>query len=243
MKHIITTAIIKGGTGKSTTAAALAQAARANKKKVLAIDLDPQGNLTMFLGGNERHAGSYDLLHGRRAADVIQTTPQEIDLISASPNLATEKTAAGSVKRLQNAIEPIKEKYDYIFIDTPPSMGELTYNALQASTALLIPLDADTASLKGLAYIADVARKLKADFSFIGVLITRYRGRANINQLLRERIEAAAEAIGAAYFGEIRDGVAIREAQATKNDLFEYAAKSNPAQDYIKVFNKIKGRK
>lgn len=248
--HIITAAVIKGGTGKTSTAAAFAQAAHSNKKRVLAVDLDPQGNLTAFLAGDEAHAGSYELLHGADVADVIQQTRQGIDLIAGRADLATEKTAAGSARRLDKAIEPLKEKYDFIIIDTPPFIGELTYNAIQTSTGLLIPLDADTASIKGLYYIADVAKAMQErgakDLSFIGVLLTRYRGRANINQFIRAKITIAAEKIGAAYLGEIRDGIAIREAQAMSKDLFSYAPKSNPAQDYMKLYKayikKNKGR-
>lgn len=243
MKYIITTAVIKGGTGKTTTAAALAQAAHNNKKKVLAIDLDPQGNLTAFLAGDEERPGSYELIHGGRAADVIQKTPQGIDLIPASPDLATEKTSGGSAKRLQAAIAPIIDDYDFIFIDTAPTMGELTYNAILASNALLIPLDTDTASIKGLYQVADVAAKMKASLPLIGVLLTRYRGRANINQFLREKTAEAAKNIGAEYLGEIRDGIAIREAQAMRKDLYQYAPKSNPAQDYKKIYEQIKRRK
>ena len=238
--HVITAAVIKGGTGKTTTAAAFAQAARADKKKVLGIDLDPQGNLTAFLKGDEARAGSYALLHGADVSTVIQTTAQGLDIIPANADLATERTTAGSAKRLYDAIAPIKERYDFIIIDTPPSMGELTFNAIQASTALLIPLDADTASIKGLYQIADIAARMKerraTDLSFIGVLLTRYRARANINQFLREKIEEAAGKISAEYMGEIRDGIAIREAQAMSEDLFEYAPKSNPAQDYMKLY-------
>ena len=241
---IVSTAIIKGGTGKTTTAAALTQAAKQRGFRVLAIDLDAQGNLSDYLDGDTDKAGSYEALHG--AADIaglIQTTPQGIDLLSACADLSGERTAAGSAKRLQQAIEPIKGNYDFIFIDTPPSMGELTFNALQASTALLIPMDADTASIKGLYQVADIAGQMQErsakDLSFIGVLITRYRGRANVNQYLRDAVEEAAGKIEAAYLGEIRDGIAIREAQAMRKDLYQYAGKSNPALDYMDLFDKL----
>ena len=247
MSKIITAAIIKGGTGKTTTAAALAQAARFRKKKVLAVDLDPQGNLSDFLDGDPDHPGSYDLLHGADVAEVIQETAQGIDVITASPDLSTEKTSGGSAKRLEKALLPVKEKYDYIFIDTPPSMGELTFNALQTSDGLLIPLDADAPSIKGLYQVAEIAERMKIrneiPLSILGVIVTRYRARANINQYLKNQIEKAAEAVKAPYLGEIRDGIAIREAQAMRKNLFDYAPKSNPAKDYMKIFEKIKRRK
>ena len=88
--QIITAAVIKGGTGKTTTAAALAQAAVQAGKKVLAVDLDPQANLSFFIGADQNAPGSYQLLHGTDAAQLIQTTDQGIDAIAASPDLATE---------------------------------------------------------------------------------------------------------------------------------------------------------
>ena len=243
MPKIIATSIIKGGTGKTTTAAALAQAAAQKKKHVLAIDLDPQGNLSDFLDGSTETPGSYDLLHGTAARDVIQKTAQGIDVITASPDLSTERTSGGSAKRLEKAIEPIKGSYDFIIIDTPPSMGELTFNALQAAGGLLIPLDADAPSVKGLYQIADIAGKIRQPgagrFSPFAVIVTRYRARANINRYLQGEIEKAAAAIGAAYYGEIRDGIAIREAQAMRKNLFDYAPSSNPAIDYMELFKKI----
>ena len=108
---IFTTAAIKGGTGKSTTAAALAQAAAFSRKKVLAIDLDPAGNLSMMLGADLNKPGSYDLLHGEDPADLIQTTEQGVDVIPGSPNLATEVSKTGSAFRLQDALSVHFRRY------------------------------------------------------------------------------------------------------------------------------------
>ena len=240
--QVITVAIIKGGTGKTITAAALAQAAAATGKRVLCIDMDPQCNLTAAIGADRSHAGSYELLHGEPAANVIQTTQQGIDMIAASENLAAEKTRPGSAKRLQAALGPIKEDYDLVIIDTPPTMGELTYNALQASTGLLIPLEADINSVRGLYNVADIAQqigKTNADLSIIGVLVTRYDGRPRINKMLTDTIKEKAAAANVPYLGEVRAGIAIREAQALRQSLFEYAPNSKPAQDYKRIYEKI----
>lgn len=240
--QIITTAVIKGGTGKTTTAAALAQAAQVSGLKVLAIDLDPQANLSFILSADQNKDGSYQLLHGGDPLQLIQHTAQSIDVISASPDLATEKTKAASAKRLQEAIEPIKKKYDYIIIDTPPTMGELTFNALQACTGLLIPLETDYFSLQGLYQITDIAHQMQAHNSnlrIIGTVITKYDKRPNINRYLKDVLTDKGKETGAPLLCTIRKGIAITEAQAMQTNLFVYAPKSKPALDYMTLFDTI----
>lgn len=242
--QILTTAVIKGGTGKTTTAAAIAQAAAADRKKVLAIDLDPQANFTYAIGANQNAPGSYDLLHG--ADPHIQKTAQGISVIAASPDLATEKTTGGSAKRLQRAIGPLKSAFDFIVIDTPPTIGELTYNALQAATGLIIPLEADSNSIQGLYTIVDIAERMQQsnpDLSIIGVVLTRFDPRPKINRYLRDVIADKGKEVGAPLLATIRSGVAIREAQAMQQSLFEYAPKSKPAQDYEDLYKKLKRKR
>ena len=243
--QIITMAVIKGGTGKTTTAAALAQAAASNKKRVLAIDLDPQANFTYFIGADQNKNGCYQLLHGAAPGEIIQHTEQGIDAIAASPDLATEKTTPGSAKRLQQALEPIKKSYDLILIDTPPQMGELTFNALQASTGLLIPLETDNSSLQGLYQITDIAHQIQKSnttLSVLGTVLTRYDNRPKLNRYLQDVIAEKGKEIGAPFLMGIRPGIAIREAQAMQQSLFDYAPKSNPALDYMALFKKISGK-
>lgn len=240
--QIITTAIIKGGTGKTTTAAALAQAATAAGRKVLAIDLDPQANYSFAIGADQNQPGSYQLLTGSDPAQLIQQTEQGIDAIPASPDLATIRTTPGSAKRLQEAIKPLKKDYDLIFIDTPPQMGELTYNALQASTGLLIPLETDNSSLQGLYQITDIAHQMQRsnpDLSILGGILTRYDSRPKLNRYLREVITETGQEIGAPILIAIRAGVAIREAQALQRSIFEYAPNSKPAADYKELYRII----
>ena len=244
--QIITTAVIKGGTGKTTTAAALAQAAVSAKKRVLAVDLDPQANLSFFIGADQNRAGSYQLLHGADPGEIIQGTEQGIDAIAASPDLSQEETTTASARRLQDALEPIKKNYDFIFIDTPPQMGELTFNALQASTGLIIPLETDNSSLQGLYQITDIAHQMQKSnkgLSIIGTILTRYDARPNLNRYLQEVIADKGKEIGAPFLMGIRPGIAIREAQALQQSLYDYAPKSKPAQDYKELFKKIQNRR
>lgn len=239
---ILTAAVIKGGTGKTTTTAAIAQAAVAAGKKVLAIDLDPQANLTFILAADPTSPGSYELLHGADPAQLIQRSPQGMDVISASPDLATERTTPASAKRLQTALEPLHSDYDLIVIDTPPTIGELTFNALQAATGLIIPLESDNSSLQGLYQIADIAHQMQRSnpaLTITGVVLTRYDARPKLNRYLQEAIAERGQEVGAPFLIGIRPGIAIREAQAMQQSLFDYAPRSNPAQDYKKLYEMI----
>ena len=240
--QIITVAVIKGGTGKTTTAAALAQAAKAADKRVLAIDLDPQANLTFTLAADQNEQGSYQLLHETAPQQLIQHTEQGIDVIAASPDLATERTQPASAKRLQEAIEPLKRKYDYSIIDTPPTMGELPFNAPLAATGLIIPLEVDNYSLQGLYQITDIAHQMQRHnpkLKILGTVLTRYDNRPKINRYLKDVIADKGKEAGAPFLAAIRKGVAVTEAQAMQLSLFDYAPKSKPAQDYKALFNTI----
>lgn len=244
--QIITVAVIKGGTGKTTTAAALAQAAAADKKKVLAIDLDPQANLSLYLGADQNRPGGYELLHGTDPAELIQTTEQGIDVITGSPDLATETTRAGSGTRLRDALEPLKRKYALIIIDTPPQLGELTYNALLASTRLIIPLQAEPGSLQGLYQIADVAHQIQGNnprLKISGTILTSYDNRPKINRTMKEAIENAGRETGAPLLAAIRAGIPIKEAQALQRSLYEYAPRCKPAGDYLQLYKLITSKK
>lgn len=242
--QIVTIANQKGGTAKSTTAAALAQAAAATGRKCLAIDLDPQGNLSFFLQADTGKAGSYELLTGTPARDCIQHTPGGLDVIAASWNLSTVTSSKGSARRLQQALKPLQliGVYDLVIVDTPPTAGELQYNALQASTDLIIPLQADIVGLQGLYQIADTAQQIQQSnpaLRIAGFVITRQQGRSTLARQLQERITAEAAARNIPFMGCIREAVAIREAQTLQRSLYEYAPNSKPAQDYLQLLDKL----
>lgn len=245
MTQIIAVAVQKGGTGKTTTAAALAQAAVYRKKKVLAIDLDPQGNLSAALGADPGHPGnSYSLLTGADPGQQIQTTGQGLDVIRAAQELVTITSSKGSARRLQRALLPIKENYDVIVLDVPTA-GELQYNALQAATDLIIPAQADTYSIQSLYQTVDIARQIQTsnpDLFLTGCIITMYDNRATVSKQLIDAIQERAEGLNVPYLGRIRKGAAVIEAAGLQRSLYTHASHSNPARDYLKVFDKI-GRK
>ena len=241
--NVITIAEIKGGTGKTTTAAALAQAAALENKKVLLIDLDAQANLTTLSGADPTKPGAWNLLEGFPADELIQQTYfDNIEIIAGAPNLAAEIPQKGSLYRLEAAIMPLLDSYNLILIDTPPAFGEVTYNALQASNGLLIALDVNISALQGFYYISDLAKAAKRNnpkLKVLGAILTRYNPRPVINRQMRDIIEEKAKAIKCPLIGEIREGVAIREAQAYGKNLFTFAPKSKPAIDYKALYNKL----
>lgn len=241
---IYTISTDKGGTAKTTTAAVLAQAAHHAGKRVLAIDLDPQGNLTYCLAADARQPGSYELLHGAPSSSVIQTTPQGVDVIPASRNLLTEASAAGSARRLSQALEPLKRKYSACFIDTPATAGELQYNALQAADRLIIVLEADGYCVQALYQIHDTAEQIRQSnprLKYAGVMITKWEtNAANIEKYLRDQIKQTAEALHIPYLGEVRRQRApLKEATAFQQSLYDYAPKCNPAADYMAIYERI----
>ena len=239
---IIAVAVQKGGTGKTATAATLAQAATHKGLKVLAIDLDPQGNLSYTLGARvtQDTGSSYKLLTGAPADQQIQATAQGIDLIPAEWALSTITSGRGTARRLQEALEPIRARYDLIFIDTPPTAGILQYMAMQAADSLIIPLQADAYNLQSLYQITDTARQIQQsnpELQFAGLLLTQYDGRSLLARQMQTTIINKAQEMGVPYLGTIRAGIAVKEAAAMQQSLYKYAPRSKPAADYMDVFH------
>lgn len=234
----------KGGTGKSTTAAALAQAAAHRGRRVLAIDLDPQGNLSYFLQADTARAGAFEVLDGLPAVEATQATAGGLDVIPASWNLQTISSSRGSARRLKAALEPLAGRYDVVILDTPPTAGELQYNALMAATDLVIPLQADIVGLQGLYQMMDTAQQIKQGnpaLALTGYILTRSGGRSTLARQMAETIEAQARGMGLPFLMAIREAVAIREAQTLQQSLYEYAPRSKPAADYLRLFDMLTG--
>lgn len=248
MKEIITVINQKGGVGKSTTAQNIgAGIKQLHKKRVLFIDLDAQGNLSYSLGANPNSLSAIDVLLGNcEIKEAIQETPQG-DLIRSNTDLSNIETYlknTGKEYKLKEALETVLSDYDYIIIDTPPSLGLLSVNALTASTGVIIPSQADIFSLQGIGQLAKTIEAVKKYCNptlFIkGIVLTRYSARSVLSRDIAEMLETTAKQLQTKlYKTTIREGIAIKESQINVMSIFEYAPKSNPAIDYKHLIREV----
>ena len=237
----------KGGVGKSTTALAIGAGLSLKGYSVLFIDLDAQGNLSYTLGADTKGYNAMGVLERPETAkEEIQHTPQG-DIIASSPKLAgadklLEET--GKEYRLKEALESLQGAYDYIIVDTPPALGILTINALTACTGAIIPAQADIYSLQGIAQLNSTIETVKKycnpSLSIMGIVLTRFNGRSIIRREVAEMLERTAEQLHTKlYTSKIRECTALVEAQATKQNIYSYAPRSNATADYKALVDEI----
>ena len=237
----------KGGVGKSTTALAIGAGLSLKGYSVLFIDLDAQGNLSYTLGADTKGYNAMGVLERPETAkEEIQHTPQG-DIIASSPKLAgadklLEET--GKEYRLKEALESLQGAYDYIIVDTPPALGILTINALTACTGAIIPAQADIYSLQGIGQLNSTIETVKKycnpSLSIMGIVITRFNGRSIIRREVAEMLERTADQLHTKlYSSKIRECTALVEAQATKQNIYSYAPRSNATADYKALVDEI----
>lgn len=240
----------KGGCGKTTTATALAAGLHRSGKRILLIDLDPQGNATFAM--KEKTSADRSSLQvltkTAAAADCIRHTDQG-DIIPADKGLAAVDmilNTTGKEYRLKEQIEPIRGDYDVIVIDCPPSLGIITVNALTAADRLIVPIEAAVFSLQGILdlkqTVETIQRYTNPALVIDGILLTRYTPRSILSRDMASTAEKLAEAVRTrVYDAKIRDAVAIRESQAERKSIFEYMPRSKVAEDYRKLIFEITG--
>ena len=239
---IVAVANQKGGVGKTTTAQALAAGLAERKYRVLGIDLDPQGNFSTACGAENYNVLTvYEVM--KRGADIreaIQHMKGGYDVVPANIMLAgaeQELSQTGKEHRLKEAVSVVAGEYDFIVIDTPPSLGVLTVNAFTCATDILIPTTAGICATAGISQlnetVSSVQKYCNPGVKIRGILFTRFNPRANISRQIKELTEQLSEYISAPiYQTYIRAGVVVEEAQANKADIFNYAGKSTVAEDY-----------
>lgn len=242
MAYIISVVNQKGGVGKTTTTINLAAYLGQRGKKVLIVDLDPQGNATSGYGYDKSALEStvYDLLvNDADIKDVIQTTkrknidmcPTNIDLAGAEVELVSAMSRETILKR---ALEEVSSSYNYILIDCPPSLGLLTLNALAASTGVLVPIQGEYYALEGLTQLVDtinlVRRHLNPQIGIFGVVITMFDGRTQLTRQVTQEVQN--------YFGEkvfktfIPRNIRLAEAPSHGKTIAEYDNKSKGGKAY-----------
>lgn len=191
MGKIVSIANQKGGVGKTTTAVNLTAALGYKNKKILLVDIDPQGNATSGFGIDKKDiASSYDILCGGATAEqaAVKTKFKNVDIIPSSMQLAGAEVELVELEervyRLKKALLGLKPQYDFIFIDCPPSLGLITLNALSAADTLLVPIQCEYYALEGLSQLMATVRQVKRMYNpyidIEGVLLTMFAGRLNL---------------------------------------------------------------
>ncbi len=237
--QVIALANQKGGVAKTTTTLNLGVAFAEQGYKVLLIDLDPQGNLTMSQGLNPDtiEQSMFDVLVHRLPLDQV-IAPREVDLAVSSIDLAGADMALssqiGRVRALEKALAPVKDRYDYIFIDTPPSLGLLTINAFVAANGVIVPVQTEYLSLRGLVQLentlAMVRENLNPRVEIVGIVPTMYDRRLTHS---READEILRENFGdLVYNTRIRKTVRFAEAPVKGQSVIAYDPKGEAAALY-----------
>lgn len=248
MSIIITVSNQKGGVGKTTTSAAIASGIFLTGKRVLGIDLDPQGNLGFCLGaGMDNPYTVLDVLKGTVPVQDALFKSEYGDLLVSDITLSSSGLESIKGRReyiLRNAISPVMDQYDYIIIDTPPALNLLTVNAYSVSDFLIIPMASDILSLVGLAQLKETIDTVRETFNpglnVLGILLTRFNARTLLSRDVLEMAEQLATQIHSKVFNtKIRNGVAVAEAPAHGESIFSYNPRSAAVKDYLAFLDEI----
>ena len=249
MGRIVAIANQKGGVGKTTTAVNLSSCLAVAEKRTLLIDVDPQANATSGVGVDPRQLdrSTYDVIINQENIEnvILSTKVPNLDLVPAHINLVGAEVELIQViareRILRDAIQSIRNKYDYVFIDCPPSLGILTLNALTAADSVLIPIQCEYYALEGLSQLLNtvklVQKHLNKQLEINGVLLTMYDNRLNLcNQVADEVRKFFKEKV---YQTVIARNVRLSEAPSFGLPIILYDATSTGAENYMKLAEEI----
>ena len=249
MARIISIANQKGGVGKTTTAINLAASIALSGKKVLLVDLDPQGNASSGLGVEEDAKGVYELLMGEASMDevtcsteieTLKIIPSRVDLTGAEIELVARESRE---KVLKNSLKQVDD-YEFVVIDCPPSLGLLTLNALAVSNSVLIPMQCEYYALQGLGHLLKtlklVKKSINPDLKVEGILLTMFDGRTLLASQVKDQVKK--------YFNDfllksvIPRNVRLSEAPSHGKPIMLYAGRSRGADSYVELAKEIISR-
>jgi len=249
MSRIIAIANRKGGVGKTTTTVNIATAMAATGKKVLVVDLDPQGNASTSMGINKRGrmASSYEVLLGEKSVSeaIVWTEVPGFSIIPSSPDLAGAEVELVDIEHrefmLKNALSKGTINYDYVLIDCPPSLSLVTINALVAANAVIVPLQCEFLALEGITdlirNINQIKKRFNPSLELHGVVLTMYDRRNNLSQMVEDDVRN--------YFGKkvyqtvIPRNVRISEAPSHGKPVLLYDFKCPGSQAYISLTGEV----
>ena len=239
----------KGGSGKTTTTVNLGTCLAGLGEKVLLVDIDPQAHTTTHLGfkPHEIETTIYDVLINSQLVDkaITKTLVKKLDILPSNVNLSGAEielvNMVGREKILKDRIKGLNDKYDYILIDCPPSLGILTLNALNAAQELFIPIQAEFFALEGMTKLLHtiklVKERLNRKLEISGIILTMFDGRKNICKDVAQKVEEFFKE--KAFKTRIRDNVKLAEAPSYGQPVILYAPRSHGSLDYQKLAKEV----
>lgn len=250
MTQIITVTNQKGGVGKTTLVSALVCGLHERGARVLGIDLDPQGNLGFTLGMDIGDGYTvYDVLKGSRAIEQAIVRTEYGDILSSDILLSAAEVEFTAPRRefmLSQHLDAVKDQYDFIIIDTPPSLNILTINAYVASTGIILPMEAEILSLVGISQIQEIIETVQKSFNpslkVLGILLNKYNFRLTLSRDVLDLAEQVAEQLNTQVFPvKVRRSVSVAMAPAYGQSVLSYKPDATAARDLQKIVSAVAG--